>query len=297
MRRWIVLSGGNGRGAYQAGAIQILENSGIKFQGAAGISVGALNAAGVATGRTSKVLTAWQTITEPEIIKRGSEVGFILDLIAGRLLGWAGYTRRTGLDDTRPLRKKLEEIFKGASLQMPFYAGRLDIRRAMYGDGVLGGDPFIKAIWRSGLVPFTMRADLDEEIGAIWVDGGVENVTPLKRIAEIADEGDEVWIILNMRRSTRPKGIDKDAKDIDAFDILKATIDYLVDRQFIQDVRTFLDRNELAYKGAEGYKYFNTHVLEPTQGLGSGSDYSRASLNFRYDLGMADARAYLNAMQ
>lgn len=293
MDRWIIFSGGNGRGAYQAGFLQSAMNHGLTFDRAAGVSVGAINAAGVAVGAIPELIELWKTIREDQIIKKQSLLSFLLKVLAGRL----PFTKRiTGQNDTSRLRDTLRNFLNGRELIMPLYAGRLDIMRAMYVD-VVGNSNLVDAVFRSGLIPVKMRADVSG--ASIWVDGGVENVTPLKRVVDSGKSGDEVWIVLNMNRSTRPKPIEGNASKIDAIDILTGTIDYLVDRQFTNDVRTFLDRNELSRRSGSNpeFKWFSTHVIEPSESLGAGDDYSRAALDRRFMIGKNDADSYFDEAQ
>ena len=286
MARWIVFSGGNGRGAYQAGFLQAAVNRGIRFDAAAGISVGAINAAGVAVGAIPELIHMWATVEESQIIKRQSLFKFIRKVLVGRL----PFTKPiTGQNDTSRLRETLRDFFGGRTLEMPLYCGRLDLVKALYVD-VVEESTLIDAVFRSTIVPVKMRADVSGS--SLWVDGGVENVTPLRRVVDSGQHGDEVFIVLNMSRGTRPKPLDKEAKKADAIDILTGTIDYLVDRQFINDVRTFLDRNELAQRGDGSYKWFKTHVIEPSEPLGSGDDYSRKALDRRLEIGRKDAAKY-----
>lgn len=280
-KRWIVFSGGNGRGAYQAGVLEALFNKGYKFDAAAGISVGAINAAAVALGVIPDLLSLWKTVEEKQFIKRGGIGRFAFKLIAGRL----GFRKPTGLHDTRGLRALLEDLFGGLSLEKELYLGRVDIRGAIYEDQV-NDKNLVDAVWRSTLIPVVMRADKTKN--EVWIDGGVHNVTPLKRVVESATDGDEVWIISTLPQNRNPSAINKRAKKIDAIDILEAVTSYLVDRQFVLDMRSFIDRNKIP-----GYKHFNIHLIEPSRGLGSGNDYSRSKLDYRYNLGRSDAAEYI----
>lgn len=69
MKRGLVLEGGGGKGAFQAGAIKALYEAGYRFDAVAGTSVGALNAAALACGRVAEVLRFWECI-RPARVRR-----------------------------------------------------------------------------------------------------------------------------------------------------------------------------------------------------------------------------------
>lgn len=292
--RHIVFSGGGAKGAYQAGFLASAFNRNIKFDVAHGISVGAINAAGVATGKIPQLLSKWKSIEEKDVMKKRSLAKFAARLLAGRL---PFFRPETGLHDTEPLRDSLREFFKDAELFMPLFVGRVELRSGGYFDRIAGTDSIADAVYRSTLVPVMMRADVTDQ--QVFVDGGVHNVTPLSRVVEFGNPGDQVIVVTTERSNTPPKPINKKAGRIDAIDILKATIDYLVDMQFERDLQTFQDRNQIAQIVMNAgqtenipYKYFDTYVVEPSESLGSGSDYSRQKLSFRYNLGIADGTRF-----
>ena len=69
MKRAIVLAGGGARGAYQMGFWRAIRELGIDYQIVTGSSVGALNAALMASGNYEGGLEMWQSITTSDIIE------------------------------------------------------------------------------------------------------------------------------------------------------------------------------------------------------------------------------------
>ena len=67
-RRALILSGGGGRGAYHCGVIEYLELIGWKPDILVGTSIGAINAAAIASGRTAEELeTLWLAMTSSRV--------------------------------------------------------------------------------------------------------------------------------------------------------------------------------------------------------------------------------------
>ena len=67
-KRALILSGGGGRGAYHCGVIEYLELIGWKPDILVGTSIGAINAAALASGRTAEELkTLWLAMTSDRV--------------------------------------------------------------------------------------------------------------------------------------------------------------------------------------------------------------------------------------
>lgn len=69
--RALVLSGGGGRGAYQAGVWAWLQEQGWKPDLISGSSVGAINGAAIASGMPAEqIRELWQSIDQGEVFRR-----------------------------------------------------------------------------------------------------------------------------------------------------------------------------------------------------------------------------------
>ena len=64
----LVLQGGGARGAYQIGAYYALKKAHIKFNGVCGTSIGAFNAALIASGKEKELLKFWLNVSIGEIL-------------------------------------------------------------------------------------------------------------------------------------------------------------------------------------------------------------------------------------
>lgn len=64
----LALEGGGGRGAYEIGAWQALQEEGIGFSAVAGTSVGAINGAAVAAGSLDTALRFWKDLTYSQVM-------------------------------------------------------------------------------------------------------------------------------------------------------------------------------------------------------------------------------------
>jgi predicted acylesterase/phospholipase RssA len=69
VRRGLVLEGGGAKGAWQFGALQALDEAGMKFDYVAGTSVGALNGALWATGCLDLGKELWASLSSSKIFK------------------------------------------------------------------------------------------------------------------------------------------------------------------------------------------------------------------------------------
>lgn len=287
MQRWAVYSGGNGFGAFQAGVNEYInEKKGYAFfDQYCGISAGAINAAAGATGMIPEASHMWRNIEESQIIKRRSLLKFAGAVLAGRVLPWAD--KQTGFYDTSPLRETLRDFFAMAKIKKPLYVGRVDLFTGQYVDNMVGyGTNIYDAVWRSTIIPIMMKADVQNT--ALWVDGGIHNARPLSRVVEDGESGDHVFLINAVPNRKGPKQMKQYPKRADVIDVAEATITYLVEVAAINDMRSFMDRNQIP-----GYKSFATTVIEPTIDLGNGSDYSIGIMRKRFDHGYARAESVL----
>lgn len=99
-RKGLVLSGGGGRGAYQAGVYKYLTEAGFHPEIISGTSVGAINAVALGCGMTSEQLIAlWKTINIGKVMKYNF-LKIFLDFFLNRM---------SPVADPEPLRKFLED--------------------------------------------------------------------------------------------------------------------------------------------------------------------------------------------
>jgi NTE family protein len=176
----MVLSGGGVKGAYQAGAIEAVLESGYRPRIVTGISVGALNAAFLAAHQGSdqagaRLRAFWEAeVTEPTkfVKKRGA-----LDL------AWRVLTKNwDGVVDTKPLAEVVNRVLAphfptlgGIQVRV----GAVDLRSgALVYTGPESPD-FIAAVLASTAEPISMP--LRRVRGVPHYDGGLRDIAPLKQ--------------------------------------------------------------------------------------------------------------------
>jgi len=207
-KRALVLSGGSIKGAFQAGAIAELFESGFVPDAIYGTSVGSLNGSFLAE-RAGRAARAGQTPDWAEIgrmleqfwledLKSPAQVG-----TQRRLLPLAMAVLRSqfaGLIDTSPLRKLLETVLEPDNLRASpacFYACAVNLANgeAVYASQDYSG--ILDYIIASTAIPVEMPCVV---IGnAPYVDGGVREVAPLGKAIE--DGADEIACICCLPRN------------------------------------------------------------------------------------------------
>jgi NTE family protein len=178
--RALVLSGGGVKGAYQAGAIHAVFESGYRPGIVTGISVGALNAAFLAAHQESdqagaRLAEFWETeVTEPsKFVKKRS----VLDLV------WRVLTKRwDGVVDTKPLAEVVKRVLaphfpRPGGIQVR--VGAVDLHSgALVYTGPESSD-FMDAVLASTAEPISMP--LRKIRGVQHYDGGLRDIAPLKQ--------------------------------------------------------------------------------------------------------------------
>lgn len=112
--RALVLSGGGGRGAYQAGVWAWLQERGWKPDLVSGSSVGAINGAAIASGMSGEGLKElWYSIDGKQVLRRRRWQNFVhwVKGLFGSVQGFAP------LFDTSPLRELLTEKLDMAAVR------------------------------------------------------------------------------------------------------------------------------------------------------------------------------------
>ncbi len=177
-----VLSGGASLGAVQVGMAQALADEGIRPERIIGTSVGAVNGAYLAGGRSPDDLAeVWLALRRNDL--------FPVRLFGG-LMGVLG--RRSHLVPNRGLRRLLEEHLEFDRLEdapIPFSAVAADART---GESVqLDRGPTVDAILASAALPGVFPP---VRIGdRTLIDGGVIDNTPISKA--IAAGATDVWVL------------------------------------------------------------------------------------------------------
>ncbi len=192
----LVLSGGGGRGAYQIGVWQALNDLGVEIAAVYGTSVGAINGALIAIGDLEFAKSAWLQATFEDVMNIPDSVkkileGKFLDLSIPEAIDAARKIISEGGIDVSPLRQKVRELLSEDKIRnskihyglvaysvselKPYMLYIEDIPDGKLADYILSSANF----------PLFKR----EEIGGkIFIDGGVYSNIPVRMAKEKGHE-------------------------------------------------------------------------------------------------------------
>jgi NTE family protein len=231
----LVLEGGGGRGAYQAGACKAIKEMGLELGMVAGCSVGALNGAMIVQGATERAYDVWYDIDPASVI----------DFTDRELAGYAENGFRP--ESLRDLAHKIKKIIADGGLNVTplemLVKSVLDeavIRKSEIGFGVVTVDltqrkaveiykeqiPYGQLadyVIASASFPAFKRTIID---GRSFIDGGFYNVLPVNLVS---DRGFKDIIVirtygLGMKRRFNRNGLN--IVSISPSDSLGSTLDF-----------------------------------------------------------------------
>ena len=203
-RTAFVLSGGAGLGALQVGMLQALYERGITPDFLVGTSVGALNAAFVASRRQSP-----QTATELGRVWRDLQRQDVFPLSMSALVGGV-CGRRDHLVSDRELRRLIRRYIQFEDLAdaaIPLHLVAFDLTEGR--ELLLSEGPAVEAIAASASIPgiFPPVAIGERRL----IDGGVVNNTPISHAVELGAE--RIYILPTQAPHDRPTRIPTCALD------------------------------------------------------------------------------------
>lgn len=276
----LVLSGGGAKGAFQAGALEVLRDSGFTFDAISGISVGSLNGAMLATGQLDELIEVWRGVTPEKIMRKNS-----LLKLARRYLFY-----KLGFGDppvsryhNKPLQKLMEQYLLDNKVTLPFHFGYVKLESGQYvqatirrtDDHSITRDD-LKRLLASTAIPVYFNPVYIGDSTA--VDGGLRNISPIREV--LPYQPDRMIII-----PTEPLGEDPRSTGIrDILDIAFRSIDIMLDEIFNEDIDRFLTVNRLVRQAdAKGvtltksdgsaYRYIEPIIIEPEQPLGDALNF------------------------
>ena len=173
----IVLSGGGTHGAYEAGVIKALNESGIKFKLAAGTSVGALNASLISAGKIDRIVELWENISPKKVLSFSPKI-----FSQGALLNNFPLEKlmRAEID------KKATQNIINASTKLIVISCDLRNKKEIVDKDFKNYEQIIHSIMSSCAIPLVfpshkMSEKLKEkELENLLIDGGFVNNFPLK---------------------------------------------------------------------------------------------------------------------
>jgi predicted acylesterase/phospholipase RssA len=191
-RTLLVLGGGGALGAYQAGALLALAEFGVIPDAMYGCSVGALNAAFLASdprAHRARELAAWWADTRTH--------GVLAPSVWGRIVGFAtaAASGANALFDERPLRRLIAENVPAhdiSELAVPLTVTTTCLDCAAAAHHAIGavGDVLVASCALPGLFPPVRLSD-----GHLHVDGGIVCGVPLGPALAAAGPDDQVLVL------------------------------------------------------------------------------------------------------
>jgi len=241
MKTAIIFSGGGAKGANQVGILKaMLENETLDIMGVYGTSVGALNSTGFSYIGMEGLENIWLNIkSRKDIIKVNWKT-------LGPVFG-------SGIFTTKPLRQIIDKTVDGNKPAFPIKVCKVHIETGKVAYGKNGDPNFKDSVEASTCIPLSMQA-----INNVWVDGGVREITPLKRAIE--DGADKVIVILaspwqrDPNRWKAPKGW----SFFKSLQFASRAVDILAHEVFIDDIKSCHRKNNV-----KGYKKVNLQVYAP----------------------------------
>lgn len=296
----VVLSGGGAKGAFQAGALQILKEKGYHFDIISGVSVGTLNGAMLATGQFETLIQVWENLTPAKVLKEQS-----LFSIARKYLTYKIGLGKPPLSKFKnyPLQQLMRKHLLGKKVNIPFHFGFVKLETGEYIKAVVRredehaiDDMDLQRLLASTSIPVIFNPVLQGD--SVWVDGGLRNISPIKEV--LPYNPDRVIII-----PTQPlEDAGKPAEVKDIINIAFQAINTMLDEIFEEDIDRFLDINALV-KQAEmedvileksngtPYKYIEPVIIAPEKNLGDALDFDNTNLNRLLELGRMRAEEVL----
>ncbi|MDZ7692513.1 MAG: patatin-like phospholipase family protein [Balneolaceae bacterium] len=296
----LVLSGGGAKCAFQAGALEVLNEAGFKYNAISGVSGGALNGAMIATGQLDELLKVWHGITPDKVLRKQSLVALARRSLFYKL-GWGDPPVSRYRND--PLLELIEEQLLGKQVMLPYHFGYVKLESGTY----------VKATVRQTEEHNIDQADVQRILASTaipvyfnpvyigddtCVDGGLRNISPIKQV--LPYQPDRLVII-----PTEPFGESPEHEEVrDILEIAFRSITIMLDEIFEEDLDRFLTINRLVQQAeaedltltkTDGtfYKYIEPLMIDPEEQLGDPLDFSNQRVQDLIKLGRQRARKVL----
>lgn len=256
--RALVLSGGGSKGSYQAGALQyILGELEVKYDALCGVSVGAINVAFLAMYKhgdekqsATTLKEMWNSLDNSKIYKRHFPFG-----------RWHAIWKKSFFDSS-PLHNLLKG---GISLEKIRESGKhvnvgtVSLSSGKYTIFDQTSDHFIDAVIASASFPGMLTPV--EFLGQLWTDGGIKELSPIKKAVEL---GADIIDVIICSPQTRVK---KFIENPTTVDVLKRSMDLSTDKIMANDIEKVEMYNILAQNGLTEKKYVQLNIVRPDLNL------------------------------
>lgn len=256
--RALVLSGGGSKGAYQVGALQhILGEQEVVYDAFCGVSVGAINCAFLSMFKTGEekqsintLAELWSKLNNSSIYKRWWPFG-----------RWHSLWRKSFFDSS-PLSNLLRgglDLSKIRASGKPINVGTVSLSSGKYTIFDQNSDHFIDAVIASASFPGMLTPV--KFLGQLWTDGGVKEISPIKKAVDL---GADIIDVIITSPQTRVKRFIENPTTVD---ILKRSIDLSTDKIMSNDIEKVYMHNKLAEAGLEDRKMVKINILRPDYNL------------------------------
>lgn len=256
--RALVLSGGGSKGSYQVGALKyILGELKIAYDAFCGVSVGAINSAFLAMfeagqeAESSLQLSAmWETLDNSKIYKRWFPFG-----------RWHAIWKKSFFDG-QPLHDLLHEAISLDKIRAHgklVNVGCVSLSSGKYTIFDQTSNHFIQAVIASASFPGMLPPV--EFLGQLWSDGGVKEISPIKKAVELGADIIDVIVTSPITR------IKKFIENPTTVDILKRSLDLAADKILANDIEKVELYNKLASIGLTEKKHVQLNIIRPDYNL------------------------------
>lgn len=256
--RALVLSGGGSKGSYQCGALQyILGDLKVQYDAFCGVSVGAINCAFLSMFKTGEEIQSikllsemWSDLNTSKIYKRHYPFG-----------KWHAIWKKSFFDST-PLHNLLNkhlDLDKIRQSGKTVTAGTVSLSSGKYTIFDQNSDHFINAVIASSSFPGMLTPV--SFLGQLWTDGGVKEISPIKKAAELG--ADVIDVIITSPQTRVHRFIENPT----TIDILKRSLDLSTDKIMANDIEKVEMHNKLALAGISDRKFIKINILRPDYNL------------------------------
>lgn len=256
--RALVLSGGGSKGSYQVGALRyILGEKRVKYDAFCGVSVGAINVSFLAMFKEGQevesILTLtdmWSQLDNSKIYKRWFPFG-----------RWHAIWRKSFFDSS-PMYHLLKqginlEKIRGSGKHVN--VGTVSLSSGKYTIFDQTSDHFVDAVIASASFPGMLTPV--EFLGQLWTDGGIKEISPIKKAVEL---GADIIDVIICNPKTRVK---KFIENPTTVDVLKRSMDLSTDKIMANDIEKVEMYNILAQNGLTDKKYVQLNIVRPDLNL------------------------------
>ncbi len=256
--RVLVHSGGGSKGAWGAGAIKhLLGDLRIQYDAICGVSVGAINGAFLAQfPRGQEELASfnlnemWSKIDTAKIYRRWQPFGRLHAI-------W-----KNSFYDSSPLHNLIRDsisLDKIRNSGKTVCVGTVSLSSGKYTIFDQSSDHFIDAVIASASFPGMLEPV--KFLGQLWSDGGIKEISPLKKAVEL---GADIIDVIITNPITRTK---KFIENPTTVDILKRSIDLSTDKIMANDIEKVEMYNILAQNMLTHKKYVKLNIIRPENNL------------------------------